>query len=154
MFGGNVVVIAGHFDMTTTTIDVGTEMPPLLRTVQQRQIDAYAQASGDHNPVHLDPSFAKSVGLPGTIAHGLLDMGILADAVARFAGGNQYVLCLSCRFSKPLLPGDTLICEGRVTAIENGVATLEVSAKSDNGNRVLTSGNARIALHATRSADT
>ena len=59
-------------------------------------------------------SSPRSVGLPGTIAHGLLEMGILADAIASWAGGSANVLSLSCRFSKPLLPGDTIICTGTV----------------------------------------
>ena len=64
----------------------GDEMAPLSRTVTQAQIDAYASASGDHNPIHVDPEFARSVGLHGTIAHGMLDMAILGEAVGRWAG--------------------------------------------------------------------
>jgi len=127
---------------------VGDEMPPLARTVTQGQIDAYAEASGDHNPLHVDPEFARSVGLPGTIAHGLLDMGILTEAVARWAGGFERVASVSCRFSKPLLPGETVTCSGRVTEIDEaqGLATLELTAVSSSGARVLTNGRARVRL--------
>ena len=69
----------------------GDEMAPLSRTVSQAQIDAYAGASGDHNPIHVDPEFARSVGLPGTIAHGMLDMAILGEAVGRWAGAYDRV---------------------------------------------------------------
>ncbi len=86
------------------------------RTVTQEQITAYADASGDHNPIHVDPEFARSVGLPGTIAHGLLDMAILTEAVGRWAGGYEQVASVACRFSKPLLPGETVTCTGRVVA--------------------------------------
>ncbi|MGH7723055.1 MAG: MaoC family dehydratase [Candidatus Dormibacteria bacterium] len=137
---------------TRSAIAVGDEMTPLARTVTQEQINAYAQASGDHNPIHVDPDFARSVGLPGTIAHGLLDMGILAEAVARWAGGYEQVASLSCRFSKPLLPGETVTCTGRVAAIDesDGLATLELEAVSSSGDRVLSNGRATVRLPRTR----
>jgi acyl dehydratase len=128
-------------------VAIGDAVTPFSRVVSQDQINAYADASGDHNPIHLDPEFAKSVGLPGTIAHGLLEMGILADAIAGWAGGSANLLSLSCRFSKPLLPGDTIICSGTVVGVDDaGVATLEVSAASDRGDRVLTNGRATVRL--------
>lgn len=128
-------------------VAVGDAVRPFSRIVTQEQISAYADASGDHNPIHLDPEFARSVGLPGTIAHGLLEMGILAEAIASWAGGNANLLSLSCRFSKPLLPGDTIICTGTVISVDDsGVATLGVGASSDRGDRVLTNGRATVRL--------
>jgi acyl dehydratase len=130
------------------SVAVGDEMTSLARTVTQDQINAYAEASGDHNPIHVDPDFARSVGLPGTIAHGLLDMGILTEAVARWAGGYEKVASVACRFSKPLLPGETVTCTGRVVDIDEstGLATLEVEAVSSSGERVLTNGRATVRL--------
>jgi acyl dehydratase len=127
---------------------VGDEMTPLSRTVTQEQVNAYAEASGDHNPIHVDPEFARAVGLPGTIAHGLLDMGILTEAVARWAGGYEQVASVACRFSKPLLPGETVTCTGRVVAVDAsaGTATLEFEAVSSSGERVLTNGRATVRL--------
>lgn len=127
---------------------VGDQMPALSRTVTQEQIDAYAQASGDRNPIHVDPDFARAVGLPGTIAHGLLDMAILAEAVARWAGGYERVVSLSCRFSKPLLPDQTVICTGQVVAVDDSasLATLALEATSSSGERVLTNGRATVRL--------
>ena len=127
---------------------VGDQLTSLSRAVTQEQIDAYAEASGDHNPIHVDPDFARSVGLPGTIAHGLLEMGILAEAISRWAGGNENVRSLECRFNKPLLAGDTIICSGHVVAVDadQGIATLEVEAASDRGERVLTNGRATVRL--------
>ena len=85
---------------------------------------------------------------PGTIAHGLLEMGILAEAISRWAGGSTRLLGLECRFSKPLRPGDTITCSGKVIAVDTmaGVATLEVEAQSDRGERVLTNGRATVRL--------
>jgi acyl dehydratase len=129
-------------------VRLGDEMTPLARTVTQAQIDAYADASGDHNPIHVDPDFARSVGLPGTIAHGMLDMAILGEAVARWAGAYDRVAELACRFSKPLLPGDTLTCTGRVVSVDPvaGTATLQLEATSSRGDRVLTNGRAVVRL--------
>jgi acyl dehydratase len=135
------------------TVRVGDVMTPLSRRVTQSQIDAYAEASGDHNPIHVDPDFARSVGLPGTIAHGMLDLGILVDALARWAGGSDRVASVGCRFSKPLLPGDTITCTGTVVEVdeEAGIAVLSLEAVSDRGDRVLTNGRAEIRLGTRRS---
>jgi acyl dehydratase len=123
-------------------------MPPLSRAISQEQIDAYAEASGDRNPIHLDPVFARSVGLPGTIAHGLLEMAILAEAVGRWVGAYERVVELGCRFSKPLLPGETVTCTGRVVAMDqaSGTAIMQLEAVSSRGERVLTNGRAVVRL--------
>ena len=131
-----------------SSVQVGDQLAPLRRTVAQPQIDAYAEASGDHNPIHVDAEFALSVGLPGAIAHGLLEMGILAEALAVWAGGADRLQSLQVRFSKPLVAGDTITCTGTVTAVDEaeGLATLEVEATSDRGARVLTNGRAVVRL--------
>ncbi len=123
---------------------VGDAMTALARTVSQDQVIAYAEASGDHNPIHLDPEFARGVGLPGTIVHGFLEMAILTEAVARWAGGFERVAELGCRVTKPLLPGETLTCAGRVVAVDpvSGALTLQLEATSSRGERVLTNGRA------------
>ena len=134
--------------LTVSSVSIGDAVSPLSRQVSQEQINAYADASGDHNPIHVDADFARSVGLPGTIAHGLLELGILAEAISVWAGGSANLRSLSCRFSKPLQPGDTIICTGTVVAVDEheGVATLEVRASSDRGDRVLTNGRATVRL--------
>jgi len=65
-----------------------------------------------------------------------------------WAGGSANLRSLSCRFSKPLLAGDTIVCTGTVVSVdeEEGIATLEVSASSDRGERVLTNGRATVRL--------
>jgi acyl dehydratase len=133
---------------TLSSVRVGDEVTPLTRTVLQEQINAYAEASGDFNPIHLDEDFARSVGLPGTIAHGMLELGILAEALARWAGGSDRLASLEVRFSKPLRAGDTITCAGRVVAVDDAerLATLEVEAVSDRGERVLTNGRATVRL--------
>jgi acyl dehydratase len=134
--------------LSKTAVKVGDQMSTLSRTVTQEQINAYADASGDVNPIHVNEEFARMVGLPGTIAHGMLNMGILTEAVARWAGGYDRVASISCRFSKPLLPGDTITCTGKVVEVDEaaGMATLEVGATSDRGENVLTNGRATVRL--------
>ncbi len=132
----------------STRTAVGDEMTPFARRVTQKQINAYADAAGDHNPIHVDEAFARSVGLPGTIAHGLLDMAIATEAVARWAGSYEHVASVRCRFSKPLLPGETVTCTGRVVEIDEsrGIATLDIEATSSSGEKVLTNGRATVRL--------
>src|SRR4029077_15737337 len=86
--------------------------PPVTKrsvTFTAAQISAYAEASGDHNPIHLDDEFARSVGLPGVIAHGMLQMGILGTVSAQAAGGPEKLRRLSVRFADMVEPGDTVV---------------------------------------------
>ena len=103
-------------------------------TFTRDQIAAYAEASGDYNPIHLDDDFAKSVGLPGVIAHGMLQMGILGEVAAEAAGGPQHLTRLSVRFAGMVVPGDTVMFR----AEPGGEGTLELSAVNQKGEAVLT----------------
>jgi acyl dehydratase len=107
-------------------------------TFTREQLAAYAEASGDHNPIHLDDDFARSVGLPGVIAHGLLQMGILATVAAEAAGGPDRLRRLSVRFGGMVLPGDTVT----FTASPAGEGRLELSATNQDGEAVLTRASA------------
>lgn len=103
-------------------------------TFTREQIAAYAEASGDHNPIHLDDEFARSVGLPGVIAHGLLQMGIAATVAAETAGGPQHLRRLFVRFAGMVEPGDIVT----FSAKKNGEGKLELSAVNQEGETVLT----------------
>jgi acyl dehydratase len=103
-------------------------------TFTKHQIAAYAEAGGDHNPIHLDDDFARSVGLPGVIAHGLLQMGLLAVVAAEAAGGPSHLRSLSCRFAGMVLPGDTVTFGARPA----GEGKLDLSAVNQKGEHVLT----------------
>ncbi len=83
-------------------------MSELVVTFTREQIAAYAEASGDTNPIHLDEDFARSVGLPGVIAHGMLQMGLLA----RVAGEPGRLRRLTCRFAGMVRPADTVTFRG------------------------------------------
>ena len=102
------------------------------------QIAAYARASGDMNPIHLDAKFAKSVGLPGVIAHGMLQMSIAAVVAGKAAGGAQRLRRLSCRFAGMVEPGDVVA----FTAEETGPGKLQIRAVNQHGDVILTKGSA------------
>jgi acyl dehydratase len=102
-------------------------------TFDRKQIAAYAEASGDHNPIHLDDDFARSVGLPGVIAHGMLQMGILA-VVAEEAADGRPLQRLTCRFAGVVVPGDTVT----FTAQAAGPGKLDLRAVNQRGEPVLT----------------
>ena len=110
-------------------------------TFTREQIAAYAEASGDHNPIHLDDDFARSVGLPGVIAHGMLQMGIAATVAAKAAGGTDRLRQMSVRFAGIVVPGDS------VTFIADpaGEEKLEITATNQRGETVLTKALAEIA---------
>ncbi len=107
-------------------------------TFTRDQLTAYADASGDHNPIHLDDEFARSVGLPGVIAHGMLQMGLLAVVAGEAAGGPARLRSLSCRFTGMVVPGDTVTFR----AAPAGEGRLELSATNQRGEAVLTKASA------------
>jgi acyl dehydratase len=134
-----------------TEVHVGMEIPALTRTVTQAQVRAYAEAAGDPNPIHTDPELARAFGFPAPIAHGMLNLAILTEAVAAWAGGYDRVASITVRFSKPLIVGDTITCTGRITDLDAGagLAGLDLAAVSDRGDRVLTNGRATVRLTST-----
>jgi acyl dehydratase len=115
-------------------------MAEVRHTFTREEIARYAAASGDHNPIHLDDEFARSVGLPGVIAHGMLQMGILANLAVSAAGGDpRRVRRLGVRFAGMVLPGDEVIF-----AATEGQGRLDLSASKADGTPVLTKGFAEI----------
>ena len=103
-------------------------------TFTREQISAYADASGDRNPIHLDDDFARTVGLPGVIAHGMLQMGLMATVAAEAAGGPDKLRRLYCRFAGMVVPGDTVT----FTAEPLAAGGLDLKAVNQKGEAVLT----------------
>jgi acyl dehydratase len=115
-------------------------MSPELRvTFTREQIQAYAEASGDHNPIHLDDEFARSVGLPGVIAHGMLQMGLAARVAVEAAGGAGRLRRLTCRFSGMVRPGDTITFRAEETD-----GKVDITAVNQEGQPVLTKASAEV----------
>jgi acyl dehydratase len=111
--------------------------------ISQPQLNAYAQASGDMNPIHLDESVAKSMGLPGVIAHGMLSAGFLAERARRavkecpkysgFAIGR-----FQSRFKAMVLLGDVISIGGTVKEASDSKLVLDLQAKNQKDEVVTT----------------
>ena len=99
----------------------------------------YAEASGDHNPIHQDEQVATSVGLPGVIAHGMYTLALAARAVADWTGGAE-VVDLGCKFTNPVVvPADggaTVVVAGTVKSVDDGLVTLALEVTCE-GQKVL-----------------
>ena len=99
-------------------------------TITRADLVAYAEASGDHNPIHQDDEVARSVGLPGVIAHGMYTMALAARAVAEWFPGAE-VVSLGCKFTQPVLvPADGAVeieVAGEVKGVEEGLTTIALT---------------------------
>ena len=115
-------------------IEVGTILEEKIFYVDRAMLKAYADASGDQNPIHQNEEFAKAVGLPNVIAHGMLTMALVGKFVTDFAGGSEHVKEFSGRFMKPVVvPADQkvdLTVSGNIVAVDGNQITLELSATS------------------------
>jgi acyl dehydratase len=115
-------------------IETGAELAPKTFKINRQLLIEYANASGDQNPIHQDETFAKSVGLPDVIAHGMLTMA-LAGKYLSYISGSQNVLEFSAKFIKPVVvPAGadvSLIISGKVTDVVEGIAKIELLAMCD-----------------------
>jgi acyl dehydratase len=95
---------------SASAIDRGAPLVTVAQTIDRDQTTRYSEASGDRNPLHVDEQFAKMAGLPGIIVHGLCTMAFTARVIVdRLCGGDPLRLRrLAVRFSRPVLPGDTI----------------------------------------------
>ena len=133
---------------SSTALAEGQEILGLEVTHSRDQIKAYADASGDQNPIHQDDEIARSVGLPGVIAHGMLNYGLMSRALTDWLSDPARLRRLSVRFSTMVQPGDTVTCKGTVAAVDEtaGTAALLVWMENQRGEKVLSHGEAEIAL--------
>jgi len=84
-------------------IAVGTALPEEIVYLDRALLKAYADASGDQNPIHQNEEFALSVGLPNVIAHGMLTMALVGKYVTNWSGGSANVKEFGARFIKPVI---------------------------------------------------
>jgi acyl dehydratase len=107
--------------------------------VTRADLVAYADASGDHNPIHQDEAVARSVGLPDVIAHGMYTMALAARAVSDWTGAAE-VVELGCKFTRPVVvPAEGTVAvrvAGTVKSVDDGLATLALEVTCD-GEKVL-----------------
>jgi acyl dehydratase len=133
----------------------GLELPARTVHVDRERLVAYAEASGDHNPIHQDEEFARSVGLPDVIAHGMWTMGAAVEVVSDWAGDPTAVVSYGTRFVNPVVVpaagGADLEVSGVVTKVERetGRVTVELTVTC-GGTKVL--GRASAVVHVPASA--
>jgi acyl dehydratase len=109
----------------------GGQIPQLSVTPDKYLTNRYAGASGDFNPIHIDEEFARAVGLPGRILHGLWTMAQVARAQTEAAGGPEHLKRLSVQFRGMGLPEQEIVVSGTVRKVEDGrvvVATVAEQA--------------------------
>jgi acyl dehydratase len=107
------------------------------RTCDRYRPVYYAAASGDFNPIHIDPEVGRKAGLPGAILQGMCTMAWLADACVRYFEDPGRIRKLKVRFSKPVNAGDVVTFQGRCVAVEGPVVRVEVTARNQAGDEVL-----------------
>jgi acyl dehydratase len=105
----------------------------------------YAGASGDFNPIHIDEEFARQVGLPGRILHGLWTMAQVARAHTDALGGPTRLARLSVQFRGFGQLEQEVVVHGTVRSVENGHAVINSEAVQD-GKRIIRNGEAEIRL--------
>ena len=120
-------------------MNAGDALAPQDFTVTRADLVRYADASGDHNPIHQDEEVARSVGLPGVIAHGMYTMALVAQAVEAWAPGAE-VVQLGCKFTNPVVVPDqggaTVTVAGQVKDVADGLATIALEVTCE-GRKVL-----------------
>ncbi len=114
-------------------------LPTQTFTITRADLVRYAAASGDHNPIHQDEDVARSVGLPGVIAHGMYTMALAARAVGEWFPGAE-VVSLGCKFTSPVVVpaegGVDIEVAGEVKESVDGLTTVALTVTCD-GQKVL-----------------
>ena len=117
---------------------------PVVKELTQAQIDRYADATGDHNPIHVDPDFARTTPLGGTVAHGMLVLASISEMMAA-AFGEAWLTGgkLKVRFRGPARPGDTITASAQETPREGAGLVYAVECRNQRG-EVLINGTAEV----------
>ena len=114
-------------------LEVGQEIGSQEFLLTRDSLVRYAGASGDFNPIHYRDDFAKSVGLAGVLAHGMLTMGVAVQLVANWVGDAGKVIDYGVRFTKPVFvdasEGALVVVTGKIGEIdtENGIVRIDLS---------------------------
>ena len=109
-------------------LQVGAQIPELRITPDKYLTARYAGASGDFNPIHIDEEFARAVGLPGRILHGLWTMAQVARAQTEAAGGPEHLRHLSVQFRGMGVPEQEVIVTGTVREAQEGRVLIDTVA--------------------------
>jgi 3-hydroxybutyryl-CoA dehydratase len=117
----------------------GPEVASVTRQLTQPMLNAYAEASGDHNPIHIDEAFAKTTPMGGTIAHGMLVLSFISEMMAG-ALGERWLASgsLDVRFRAPARPGDTVTARATQQEPKDGRLRYVVECVSQDGDALIT----------------
>lgn len=124
-------------------LKIGQSLPEMHKNIIQEEINLYARASGDFNPIHIDEEFARRTPLGGTIAHGMLVLAYVSQMMTG-AFGEIWLTggSLNVRFKAPARPGNSITISGKVKKIqiekEETVVSCEVLCVNQQGEVVIT----------------
>jgi len=130
-------------DLKIADLHQGDSFASVVKHITQQDINLYAEASGDFNPIHIDKSFAAKTSLGGTIAHGMLILAYVSEMMTESFGGNWLSGGkLLVRFKAPARPEDMVTITGKVDSIEDreGIPHVNCDLESHNqkGEAILT----------------
>jgi acyl dehydratase len=119
-------------------LKVGDEIPVYSKVVKREDVKAYADASGDQNPLHQDNNFARSVGFPGIIAHGMFTMAHLATALTRWVGDPTALKRIKVQFRAVVYMDETIEAGGTIAALDPATktATLDLWVRLERAGEV------------------
>ncbi len=126
-------------------LEQGGAIPELRVTPDRYVTYRYAGASGDFNPIHIDEEFAKQVGLPGKILHGLWTMAQVARAQTEAAGGPERLRRLSVQFRGLGFPEQEVVVTGTVREARGGTAVVDTVAEQ-GGKQIIRNAEAELSL--------
>ncbi|MFZ2964807.1 MAG: MaoC/PaaZ C-terminal domain-containing protein [Rhodoglobus sp.] len=136
-------------EISTGSISVGAVVAERTTHLTRDSLVRYAGASGDFNPIHYRDDVARSVGLPGVLAHGMLTMGIAVQPVVDWLGDRGWVSDYQVRFTRPVLvPAEgvaTVTVVAKVGAVEEGAARIDLTVTFDDAT-VLGKAQVRVAF--------
>jgi 3-hydroxybutyryl-CoA dehydratase len=126
-----------------TETQEGKALNSVVKHIAQENINLYAEASGDFNPIHIDESFAGRTPLGGTIAHGMLSLAYVSEMMTSAFGQNWLSEGrLRAKFKEPARPGDTLTIEGKINCIEQkddvSYANCTFECRNQKGDMIVT----------------
>lgn len=128
----------------TARYEAGATLTPVTKLLTQGQINRYADASGDHNPLHLDPEFAATTQFEGVIAHGMLVLAYVSEMLtATFGASWPASGRLKVRFRGAARPGDAVTARGTIARVDGARIVCNVEAVNQSG-EVLISGDAEV----------
>jgi acyl dehydratase len=126
-------------------LHAGEQIPEVRVTPDKFLTVRYAGASGDFNPIHIDEEFARAVGLPGRILHGLWTMAQVARAQTDAAGGPEHLKRLSVQFRGMGVPEQEVVVSGTVRELADGHALIDTVAEQA-GKQIIRNAEAELEL--------